>query len=286
MSLHAEMLEQEFTEEMTHRVVRHGSRSPEARAALRFAKRHPNSKFLKIARFKIAEQERFDVENGLASPWVRVLHFLDEEVFDRLRLGSIGQVLAVSGFVLAILFLSDGARSLFRSPEPPTRGPSDAALEALSKRDPSPVEEWIRRELTNALDSPEVRSRFQAALVPPSSAAAAPVPTDGPDEALRKRELMQSLTRSLTTLPMTEAQFQDHLESAILKGVDTGEMRTTLLVAIKQPEVRQALLQAFSDISLQSSERASAILEKWERREPIPVAPNADSAATASTNSR
>lgn len=176
MSLHADMTEEEFTEEMTHLVVKYGARSPESREALRFGKRHPNAKLLKIARFKIGEQERFDVENGLAGPWVRVLHFLDEEVFDRLRLGSIGQVAAVTGLVLSILFLSDRTRSWFGGPAktPAPTVISDHALIAVANQSPSPFDAWLNRELVKAIESPQVRESLTRTLHVTPAAPAGP----------------------------------------------------------------------------------------------------------------
>lgn len=164
MSLHAEMTEEEFTEEMTHRVVKYGARSPESREALRFSKRHPNSRLQKIARFKISEQERFDIEHGLASPWVKVLHFLDEEVFDRLRLGSIGQIVAVTTMVLSILFLSDRSRAWFGgTPSQPT-GVHDNELLLRAMDSPSPADEWLNKKLIEAINSKPVHEALSRTM--------------------------------------------------------------------------------------------------------------------------
>jgi len=276
MSLHAEMLEQEFTEEMTHLVVRHGARSPEARAALRFAKRHPNPKFLKIARFKVAEQERFDVENGLASPWVRVLHFLDEEMFDRLRLNSIGQVFAVTGLVLGILFLSDRARSWFHPSAPDGRKPSEKAIQAVAHSDPSPVDQWVRDEITKALSAPEVRERVLA-LFPANGIPSGPGPLLA--EILRRPECLRPLADSLAATGMTDEELRARLTKALAKTSEGTEVRAALQKALDDDATRQVLVQVLREIAPPpSSESLAGLLQKWTEsdvvqsalRQPLP----------------
>ncbi len=286
MSLHLEMTDEEFTEEMTHRVVKFGARSPESRDALRFCKRHPNAKLLKIARFKIGEQERFDVENGLASPWVRVLHFLDEEVFDRLRLGSIGQVATVTGFVLAILFLSDRTRSWFGGPAklPAQTVISDQALIAVANQSPSPFDEWLNKELVKALQSPQVRQSLaqalpQAPIVPP-----APATPSGPAlvAALRAafekdasfklplaggtdEELTQQLQATLGSSDLPAEK-----KARIQQWLDNAEDRAALLRLMKA-ELDSASAQAKARAALAAWLESSAAKAVWE---PKPSAPS------------
>ncbi len=267
MSLHAEMLEQEFTEEMTHRVVRHGARSPEAREALRFAKRHPNPKFLKIARFKVAEQERFDVENGLASPWVRTLHFLDEEVFDRLRLNSIGQVVAVTGLVLGILFLSDRTRSWFHPDEAEGRKPAERAIRAVAHGDPSPVDQWVRDEILKALASPEVRDQVHMLL--PANALPAGSASFLAD-VLRRSVCLQPLAESQASVGTDDEEFRMRLTRALEKSGDSVEIRAMLQKALDDEATRQKLLPVLREIAPHpSSEHLMVLLQNWSKSDAV-----------------
>lgn len=290
MSLHAEMLEQEFTEEMTHLTVRHGARSPEARAALRFAKRHPNPRFLKIARFKVAEQERFDVENGLASPWVRVLHFLDEEMFDRLRLNSIGQVLAVTGLVLGILFLSDRARSWFHPSAPEGRKPSEKAILAAAHGDPSPVDQWVREEITKALTSPEVRERALA-LFPASAIPSGGGPGPLLAEVLQRPECLQPLADSLAATAATDEELRARLAKALDRAGEGTEVRAALQKALDDDATRRVLVQIVRELAPPPSpEDLASLLQKWTEsdvvrnaiRHLLPTGPAASLGAPAS----
>lgn len=269
MSLHADIHEDEFSEEMTHRVVRYGARSPESREGLRFAKRHPNSKLLKIARFKIAEQERFDIENGLASSWVRTLHFLDEEVFDRLRLNSIGQVVAVTSLVLGILFLSDRARS-WSTPAKAPRGPSDQALMAAAETSPSPVDEWLRKKLADAIESPDFQDRLKTRL----GEAVVVRPPDLQDTAARitaaliAPEAVATAEKSIPPLsPATGEQLLLELEQQLSQApLEAGAM-AALRSILDNPAQRQLCGQALERAARRScpAPDLAAILPDWIR---------------------
>ena len=292
MSLHLEMTDEEFTEEMTYRVVKFGARSPESREALRFCKRHPNSKLLKIARFKIGEQERFDVENGLASPWVRVLHFLDEEVFDRLRLGSIGQVATVTGFVLAILFLSDRTRSWFGGPArtPPATVISDNALIAVANQSPSPFDEWLNKELVKALESPQVRQSLAKSLPLPPAIPAAP---SGPallaalkaafeSDASVKLPLTSGTDEELTQQLQTTLGGSDlpaEKKARIQQWLDNAEDRAALLHLMKA-ELDSASVQAQARSALAAWLESPAAKAVWEPKQSAPSEPTSPPAPT------
>lgn len=242
MSLHAEMTEEEFTEEMTHRVVKYGARSPESREALRFSKKHPNSKLQKIARFKVSEQERFDIENGLASPWVRVLHFLDEEVFDRLRLGSIGQVVSVTGLVLSILFLSDRTRSWFgNAPTTASQGIRDEQLLVKAMESPSPADEWLNRKLIEAINSQPVQDALSRSLQQSPTNTLAPVliatlkSSIAKDGSLKMPLAVESDEELLTRLRSTLAgsRLSDDGKAKVQQWLDNPEDRAALLGLIR-----------------------------------------------------
>jgi hypothetical protein len=114
-------------------------------------------------RFKIAQQERFDVDHKLAGPWVRMLHFLDEEVFDRFRLNSIGQVLSVTACMIGIFVVSDGARNLLLTNQTGESKLkiSDAALLESAKSNPSSVDEWVNQVFARALNNPEFQRQLK-----------------------------------------------------------------------------------------------------------------------------
>ena len=262
MSLQAEMTEEEFTEEMTHLVVKYGARSPESREALRFSKRHPNPKLLKIARFKIGEQERFDVENGLASPWVRVLHFLDEEVFDRLRLGSIGQVVAVTGLVTAILFLSDRTRTWFGGPAktPAPMVMSDKALIAVANQSPSPFDEWLNQELVKAIESPQVRESLRRTLQVAPRAAARPDVT-----ALLRAAIMQDAALEIPLTGGSDEELSKQLQITLDRS-DLSEEQQARVQEWVGNDVDRALLMRLIRAELNSDAtraQARSALAAW-----------------------
>lgn len=268
MSLHLEMTDEEFTEEMTHRVVKFGARSPESREALRFSKRHPNSKLLKIARFKIGELERFDVENGLASPWVRVLHFLDEEVFDRLRLGSIGQVATVTGFVLAILFLSDRTRSWFGGPArtPPATVISDNALIAMANQSPSPFDEWLNKELVKALESPQVRQSLTKSLSQSPAAPTIPVALSGPSLVIAlKAAFEQDVSFKLPLAGGTDEELTQQLQATLGSSDLSTDQKARIQQWLDTAEDRAALLQLWKAErdSASAQAKARSALAAW-----------------------
>lgn len=116
---------EEFCTEMQHRVIRYSLRSLAVRQALRFARKHDNPEFYRVATNKIHAQRQFQREMNGPSFF--------ERAFDYFSLGSLREVVVTLLLVgLAVFGIDAGRKFLNRSDRSTTFEQMD--VDQLAKR--------------------------------------------------------------------------------------------------------------------------------------------------------
>ncbi|MFO1063085.1 MAG: hypothetical protein U0892_04330 [Pirellulales bacterium] len=127
---------EDFKAEMQHRVVRYSPRSLAVKHALRFARKHQDPEFYRVATNKVLAQKQFARE--MYGPG------LFERLFDYLSLGSLREVVVTVMLVgLGILGIDVGKRAIQQFSPPPSRL-EGMEVEQLAKQlgielEPTPV---------------------------------------------------------------------------------------------------------------------------------------------------
>jgi hypothetical protein len=112
MKINPDISLDDFCAEMQHRVIRYSLRSLTVRQALRFARKHDNPEFYRVATNKIHAQRQFQREmNGPG---------IFERVFDYFSLGSLREVVVTLLLVGLAVVGIDAGRKLLNGTQQPT----------------------------------------------------------------------------------------------------------------------------------------------------------------------